>query len=113
MADRRMVGSFLQEALLPAGTSADPAPRRMDYLRMGYLRMDYLGFDRVEGRWDYMSLETRAPIGLMSAWSLDRGDPDRIAVTFLPFAVAGDGQAVTGRCSGWRRSSPAWGRTTT
>ncbi|WP_158741887.1 hypothetical protein [Acidisphaera sp. L21] len=86
VAERHMVGMFLQETLLAAGDAA-AAPNRIDYL----------GFDRVEGRWDYLSLDVRAPVGLMPAWSFDRGEPNRIVLSFLPFAVAGGGPAVTGQ----------------
>ncbi len=87
VADRQMVGFFLQEMLHPAGAGAGQFTKRIDYL----------GFDRIEGRWDYMSLETRVPVGLMSAWSFDRGDPDQITVRFLPFSIAGNGDQVTGQ----------------
>jgi hypothetical protein len=86
IAERRMVGRFLEETLLAAG-DATAAPKRIDYL----------GFDRVDGRWDYLSLETREAVGLMPAWSFDRGEPDRIVVSFLPFPVPGPGPGVTGQ----------------
>lgn len=33
------------------------------------LRMDYLSFNRVEARWEYVSIDTRAAVGLMTAQS--------------------------------------------
>lgn len=51
IAERRMVGLYLQETLHPAG-AADVAH---------ISRLDYLGFNRVTGRWEYLSLDTRAP----------------------------------------------------
>jgi len=87
VAVRRMVGLYLQEVLHPSPAMADPA--------IG--RIDYLGFNRVTGRWDYLSMDTRAPVGLMPAWSFDRDPVERIRVQFEPFALPGDGVAVTGR----------------
>lgn len=76
LAERHIVGSYLQETLTAAeGGTAGP------------LRIDYLGFDQVAGRWDYLSLDTRASVPLMPAWSFDRGDPRRIVVQFAPFAL--------------------------
>jgi hypothetical protein len=85
VAERRLIGSMLQEFLYTAND------------RAAILRIDYLSFNRVEGRWDYVSMDTRAAVGIMPAWSFARGDADKITLTFEPFALPGNGQAVSGR----------------
>ena len=87
VAERRMIGSMLQEILRPASAPADAAMTRMDLLT----------FNRVEGRWDYVSFDTRVPSGLMLAWSFSRGDDAKIVLTFQPFARAGAGSDVSGQ----------------
>ena len=87
VAERRMIGLQLQEVL----RAADGAPGE------DIKRIDYLYFNRVEGRWDYVSLDTRAPVGIMPAWSYDRGEDARIELTFAPLTRAGTGPAVTGQ----------------
>ena len=87
VAERRMIGPLLQEMLRPAN---DPSGNDIR-------RIDYLTFNRVEGRWDYVSMDLRDPDGIMSAWSFTPGDGTRIDFTFQPFAVAGDGPDVAGR----------------
>ncbi len=82
-----MVGLYLQEVLHPSPAISDPA--------IG--RIDYLGFNRITGRWDYLSMDTRASVGLMPAWSFDRDPVERIRVQFEPFALPGDDVAVSGR----------------
>lgn len=83
-----MIGAFLEETLRPAvGSNA-------------ILRIDYLSFHRIEGRWKYVSMDTRAPVGLMTAESFGRGESGRIELTFQPFAIpaalegAGSGQLL-------------------
>ncbi|WP_284946895.1 hypothetical protein [Acidisoma cladoniae] len=87
IAERRMIGSMMQEYL------RDPA----DTSGASIKRIDYLTFNRVEGRWDYVSMDMRDPFGIMSAWSLDRDPGDRIVVEFQPFAITGDGLGDTGK----------------
>ena len=79
-----MVGSMLEETLHAASDPDHP------------LRVDYLSFNRVEGRWEYVSMDTRAAVGIMTAQSFDRGPPGRISITFQPFALPGPGPAITG-----------------
>ena len=87
VAERKMIGSILQEIIRSApGTE-----------RASINRLDYLTFNRVEGRWDYVSMDARVPVGIMPAWSFDRGEPGDIVVQFAPFAVAGPGQDVAGQ----------------
>lgn len=87
VAERRMVGLYLQETLHPPG---DASASKVS-------RIDYLGFNRVTGRWEYLSMDTRAPVGLMPAWSFDHDPIDRIHVQFEPFAVPGGGSSVSGQ----------------
>ena len=87
VAERQMIGPMLQEILRPAPGASGPS----------FTRVDDLTFNRIEGRWDYMSMDTRVANGLMSAWSLDHDPGERIFVSFQPFATAGSGPDVTGR----------------
>jgi hypothetical protein len=87
VAERQMIGPMLQEILHPVPGASVPS----------FTRVDDLTFNRIEGRWDYMSMDTRVANGLMVAWSLDRDPGERIFVSFQPFATAGSGPDVTGR----------------
>ena len=87
VAERTMVGSFLQEILRPA-----PGSGTSDIARI-----DYLSFNRVEGRWKYVSMDTRDPVGIMPAASYGRGEEGRIDLTFEPFAVAGTETDASGQ----------------
>jgi hypothetical protein len=86
VAERRMVGNYLEEQMLAVNGAAS-----------GVERIDYLGFDHVAGRWDYLSLDARVAVPLMPAWSFDRGIPGRIVVDFAPFALPGSSTSVTGQ----------------
>ena len=87
VAEREMIGAMLQERLHTT-PSAPGAP---------WTRIDDLTFNRVTSRWDYMSMDTRAAVGLMPAWSLDRDPAKRVFLSFMPFAFAGDGPNVSGQ----------------
>ena len=87
VAERQMIGPMLQEILRPAPGTSSPF----------FTRVDDLTFNRIDGRWDYMSMDTRVANGLMVAWSLDHDPGERISVSFQPFATAGSGPDVTGR----------------
>jgi hypothetical protein len=87
VAERRMVGSFLEEVLEPAPNAA-PAEIK---------RIDYLSFNRVEGRWKYVSMDTRVPVGLMPAASDDRGENGSIHLIFEPFAIPAASANITGQ----------------
>lgn len=84
IAERRMIGSMLEETLR---SPVNPAST---------LRIDYLTFNRVEGRWEYVSMDTRAAVGMMTGQSSGRGDANRIVIVFQPFALPGPGPNVTG-----------------
>ena len=87
VAERRMIGSLLQEFIRPPSDTAHAAIKRIDLL----------SYNRVEGRWDYVSFDTRVPAGLMPAWSAVPGDGTTIELGFAPFAFVGSGKDVTGR----------------
>jgi hypothetical protein len=88
IAERTMVGPFLQEIMRPAPHSAVPDFRRIDYLT----------FDRVEGRWKYVSMDTRFPVSIMPAWGLGGQVGSRdVTVYFEPQAFVGFGTEVEGR----------------
>jgi hypothetical protein len=86
IAERRMIGLFLEETLRPGAGSAVPDFRRISYLT----------YSRVEGRWQYVSLDTRFPAGLMPAYSADKGIDGKITFQFESLAFAGFGQEVEG-----------------
>ena len=87
VAERRLVGSFLQETIHPAASAAAADIKRVDYL----------SFHRVEGRWKYVSMDTRAPVGIMPAASYGREEEKRINVRFDSFTIPGDGAGVSGQ----------------
>ena len=87
VAERKMVGPFFQETIQPVKGSAAP----------DFRRMYYLSFNRVEGRWKYVSLDTRNPVGLMPAARFGPGEKGQITLTFEPFALPGSGASVTGQ----------------
>lgn len=87
VAERVMIGSLLQEFLRPP---SDAGHRDVK-------RTDLLSYNRVEGRWSYVSFDARAPVGLMPAWSTGPGDGTAIELDFAPFAVPGPGAEVTGQ----------------
>lgn len=87
VAERQMMGPLLQEFIRPPSDTAHQAVKRTDLL----------SYNRVEGRWDYVSFDTRVPAGLMPAWSSVHGDGVSIELTFMPFAFVGTGAEVTGQ----------------
>jgi hypothetical protein len=87
VADRVMIGPFLQETLRPA-----PGSGVADFRRL-----DYLNFDRVEGRWKYVSMDTRFPVSIMPAWSFGPARDSSITLQFAPQAFVGFGPQVEGR----------------
>jgi hypothetical protein len=86
VAERRMIGSYLQEIWRMASPTSGDA-----------LRMSYLYFNRVESRWQYVSLDTRFPVGIMPATSFDRGEPRRLTLFFEPLGFVGLGPDVDGK----------------
>ena len=72
IAERVMVGPYQQEIMRPAPGS--PAP---DFRRIAYLH-----YFRVEGCWQYVSMDTRFPVGVMPAKGCE---PVRDGVLVLRF----------------------------
>jgi hypothetical protein len=87
VAERRMIGSYLQEFIRPAS----------DTHGLEIKRIDYLSFQRVEGRWKYVSIEMRAPVGIMPAYSFDRGTGAAVVLNHDSFAITGGGAEVAGQ----------------
>jgi len=87
VAERRMIGSYLQEILRPAS----------DVTAKAIKRIDYLSFDRVKGQWEYVSMDTRAPVGVMPGQSYTRGNAAGIDLIFAPLVIAGNGANVEGQ----------------
>lgn len=87
VAERTMIGPFLQEILKPKPGSGLP----------DFQRIDYLGYDRVEGRWKYVSMDTRFPAGIMPAWSFGGEQDGKIVLQFEPLGFVGMGEQVEGR----------------
>lgn len=87
IAERRMIGPMLEEILRPV-PEAGGAP---------FVRVDDLTFNRLEGRWQYMSMDSRVPFGLMTAASLDPDPAQRVFVIFSPFATTGNGPGASGQ----------------
>jgi hypothetical protein len=81
-----MVGLFLKEVIRPASGSDQPDFRRISYLT----------YNRLEGRWQYVSLDTRFPAGIMPAYSVDRQSPEHVVLEFESLAFAGWGEDVDG-----------------
>jgi hypothetical protein len=86
-AERSMIGLYLQETMRPAPGVDMPQFRRIEYLT----------YNPVEARWQYVSLDTRAPIGLMPARSFGGVAGDSITVYFENSALAGFGPEFEGR----------------
>jgi hypothetical protein len=87
VAERTMIGAYLQEIMQPAPGSKVP----------DFRRLDYLNFDHVEGRWKYVSMDTRFPVSIMPAKSTGIGEDARIALQFESQAFVGFGANVEGR----------------
>jgi hypothetical protein len=87
VAERRMIGPMLEEILRPAPDAAGTP----------FVRVDDLAFNRLEGRWQYMSMDSRVPFGLMTAASLDADPAQRVFVAFAPFATTGTGPVASGQ----------------
>lgn len=103
IAERAMIGPILQEIMHP--TPGSPTA--------DFRRLDYLNFDRVEGRWKYVSMDTRFPVSIMPAWSFGPQHDGKITVEFNPQAFVGFGKEVEGRfmASDMVISQPGPGRT--
>ncbi|WP_394820887.1 hypothetical protein [Pendulispora albinea] len=87
IAERTMVGLYQQEIMRPAPGSNTPDFRRIAYIT----------FNRVEGRYQYVSMDTRFPVGIMPAWSFGAQRGPDLTFQFEPLAFVGLGREVEGR----------------
>ncbi|WP_394848712.1 DUF1579 domain-containing protein [Pendulispora brunnea] len=87
IAERTMTGLYLQETMKPAPGSKVPDFRRIDYLT----------YNKLEARWQYISMDTRAPIGIMAARSYGATNFPEVTVHFDNFAIPGWGQELEGK----------------
>jgi len=86
VAERTMIGLYLQETMHPAPGGAGPDFRRIDYLH----------YDRVEGRWKYVSMDTRLPVSIMPARSFGPAENGTLRLQFEPLGFVGFGDEVGG-----------------
>jgi hypothetical protein len=86
IAERTMVGLYLQETMRPADA------RLPDFTRFAYLT-----HNKVESRWQYSSMDTRAPVGIMFAKSYGPQTATQLNLHFEGFALPGFGPEVEGR----------------
>jgi hypothetical protein len=87
VAERVMIGLMLQEFIRPL----------KDTLHHDVKRTDLLTFNQLENRWNYVSFDTRVPLGLMPAWGNIRGDGTTIELNFAPFAIVADEPDIKGQ----------------
>jgi hypothetical protein len=87
VAERTMIGPFMREVMRPAPGSKIP----------DFQRIAYLSYDRVEGRWKYVSMDTRFPAGIMPAWSFGGEEDGKISLLFEPLGFVGFGPEIEGR----------------
>jgi hypothetical protein len=87
VAERTMVGQYLEEVMQPAPGSSTPDFRRISFLY----------YSRVEGRWQYVSIDTRFPVGIMPAWSFEKPVDGKLTLEFENLGFVGLGQEVEGR----------------
>jgi hypothetical protein len=87
IAERTMIGLYLQEIMRPAEGSGISDFRRLEYLT----------YNRVETRWQYVSMDTRVPVGLMPATGFGDDAASNITLYFQNFAIPGFGPELEGR----------------
>jgi hypothetical protein len=86
LAERSLIGSFLAETIRPVPGTGQP----------DFSRISYLHYNRVEGRWQYVSMDTRFPAGIMPAYSHAPSKPGTLELQFQPLAFPGWGTSVEG-----------------
>lgn len=87
VAERKMVGLYLEETMHP-----DAGAKMPDFRRVAY---QY--YSRVEGRWQYVSMDTRFPVGIMPAYSFANESNGQLTMVFESLAFVGLGTEVEGR----------------
>jgi hypothetical protein len=74
-AERSLTGPYLQEIMRPASGSTVPEFRRIDFLT----------YNRLQARWQYLSMDTRATVGLMFAQGFGPDRSNEVTVYFNDF----------------------------
>ena len=87
VAERKMVGLYMEEVMHP-----DVGAKMPDFRRLAY---QY--YSRVEGRWQYVSMDTRFPVGIMPAYSFAKESEGKLTMEFESLAFVGLGSEVEGR----------------
>lgn len=88
IADRTVIGSYLQEIMKPAPGSKVPDFRRIDYLT----------YNMLQRRWQYLSMDTRAAVGLMFAQGMGNDQGGDLTVYFTDFPAPTEfGPELAGR----------------
>ena len=59
-----------------------------------FRRISYLTYNRVEGRWQYVSLDTRFPAGIMPAWSYEKESDGKLTLEFEGLGFVGRGEGI-------------------
>jgi hypothetical protein len=75
IAERTVIGPYLQEIMRPAPSSKVP------YFR----RIDYLTYNTLQRSWQYLSMDTRAAVGLMFAQGVGSDQGRDLTVYFADF----------------------------
>lgn len=87
IATRRMVGNYQQEVMKPA-----PGSAAGDFRRIAYLH-----YFRVQGCWQYVSMDTRFPVGIMPAKGCEKARDGKLTLEFDSIPFVGLGGKVEGR----------------
>lgn len=87
VAERTMVGLYMEEVMHPEGGAKLP----------DFKRLAYQYYSRVEGRWQYVSMDTRFPVGIMPAYSFANESDGKLTMEFESLAFVGLGSEVEGR----------------
>lgn len=87
IATRRMIGNYQQEIMKPAPGSDTPDFRRLAYLH----------YFRVQGCWQYVSMDTRFPVGIMPAKGCEEAHDGKLTLEFDSIPFVGLGDKVEGR----------------
>ena len=87
VAERKLIGLYLQEEMKPAEGSSVPDFRRLEFLT----------FNKLRNRYEYVSMDTRAPVGVMSANGIGPEQGSDITVSFEPFPTPGVGDKLEGK----------------
>ena len=82
----------------PPNTPSSPGSCRRSPGGTGpdFRRIDYLHYDRVEGRWKYVSTDTRLPVSIMPARSFGPARDRTLRLQFEPLGFVGFGDEVGG-----------------